>query len=140
LIDHFMRDIRPDLKERLLRIASRRITLQAELDELSLQESRWKALLEDENALWEQQAAFGSVIEGGDPDLATGIHRILSDDKAHDLDEFKEQLKDAPYMPKDKNHGRVIHFALVGMQNHGIVVRNPDDTWQAVPQKKTGAG
>ncbi len=145
-----MRDIRPDLKERLEALAAEREELKFELALLDQKEIRIKALLSEEEARWEkvQPALFHNghapqpETDGdrvGHTPLARFLVRALSDDKPHDLKELVLLAIQESFDFGVKNSGRSIHFALVGLQQSGYVRRLPSGAWQWIGGEKQTA-
>jgi hypothetical protein len=136
-----VRDIRPDLNERLKALAERREELKFEIAQINLKEHSMKSLLAEEEARWEkvQPALFqnGHARQPETEDdrvgrtpLARFLVSALSDRKPHVLKELVLLAIQESFDFGAKNSGRSIHFALVGLQQSGYVQRLPSGAWQ----------
>jgi hypothetical protein len=118
-----MRDIRPDLRERLVAIARER----ARLDQM---EAGIKALIQQEDQQHRVFLSFNGADgvdanESGTP-LTRAIRAALS---KHSLsvEELKTAVKTAGYDFGQRSPGRVLHWGLVGM---GTAVEKVGDKWR----------
>jgi len=135
-----MRDIRPDLEERLAALGARRQAAERQLAEIDQQEAALRALLTEEIARWERVQPSLSFAERrtdgvlresnkGSTPLAQFLVTVLGDHKAHPLGELVDLAAKAQLDFGAKNPGRSIHFALTGMAKNGWVKRTPEGTW-----------
>lgn len=128
-----MRDIREDLRQRLTKIAAQRGELQSRLSWLNEMENHIKAALEyerfhsesDQTNLFVEEPA-----EGEHSVISQFIRETLSDLNGRTLDELKLAAQQRGLEFGEKNPGRVLHFALVGMKQGGIVHRDPEGRWR----------
>ena len=120
-----MRDIRPDLRERLAEIAARKRSLTEQLEALTANEKAVQALLRSEEDRWtaSQPSLFGN---GGRPAssrrrqptrLADFLRGTMADGAVWRLDQIKEAAKSQHIDFGKKDPGRVLHFALVALKN-----------------------
>jgi hypothetical protein len=130
-----MRDIRSDLRERLTKLAAQMARLQEELDELSDVEDGIKMLLRQEEAQFANESAplFPESNDVGSGLAQLIIHTMREKNRPVDLDELKDVITKTQYDFGEKNPGRVIHFALVGMNHGGLVERLNDKRWMIKP-------
>lgn len=129
-----MRDIREDLRQRLVKISAQRAEFQARLRWLDEMEEHIKAALEYERAHSEldvdQVSLFPEIApEGERTATAKFIRDALSDLQPKTLDELKAAAERRGLIFGNKNPGRVLHFALVGMKQGGIVDRDHEGRW-----------
>lgn len=121
-----MRDIRPDLRERLEAISKEQQSLQSRLSELEQTEAGVRVLLLRE----EQRYSRGSITElhlgdnhvraGGTPLAKLIITTARQGGKRwFVLDDFKTAAKEAHFDFGEKSPGRTLHWALVGLTTHG---------------------
>lgn len=133
-----MRDIREDLRQRLVKITAQRAELQTRMGWLDEMEAHIKAALEYERAQAEFDQAslvFDEPSNGEHSAIAQFIRDILSDLKGRTLDELKSAAQHRGLPFGEKNPGRVLHFTLVGMKQSGIVDRDTDGRWRLlIPQ------
>ena len=128
-----MRDIRQDLKERLGTVFTKRHSLTKELQSLDEQAARIKALLDAEDAMW--QEINPPLFEGlNDKTQSSPLSQVLLDvlrakDGPATLDELKDAAVRRGVPFGDKQPGRVIHFAMIGMAQHNLVARHADGRW-----------
>jgi len=127
-----MRDIRNDLRERLESITADRRRLEAKLGDLKRAEDGVKALLSQE------EEHFASLSSPLFPEVeatnCTGLAPLIlvamkKKNRPLDLQELKEELAKTSYNFGEKNPGRAIHFALVGLDQNGVVERLEDRRW-----------
>lgn len=107
-------------------------------DEIASLRKRLSTLEERDKTLgaWEaeeqpkQLRINGSGASGGSP-LSVFLRDALSDGKPHHLSELKALVSTKEGLVRPGTEpGRVIHFALLGMQQHGRVNRRRDGTWE----------
>lgn len=129
-----MRDIREDLRQRLMRIGIQRAELQQRLVWLGNVQEHIKAALEYEisEADTDQSTLFSDLGEPGSDrsPLAQFLREVLSDLRPHTLEELKTTATARALDFKGKNPGRVLHFALVGMAQSHLVESLGSGTWR----------
>ena len=124
-----MRDIRSDLKERLDQCVRERRTLEARLSGLQNTEAGIRALLKQEEERFSGMVA-PLFPEGGDRSLSKLIvHVFKTQNRPLRLEEIKGEIAKTPYDFGDKKPGRAIHFALVGLDQSGLVQRVDGGCW-----------
>jgi hypothetical protein len=123
-----MRDIRPDLRERLGSIEQERArikaTVQGQLEELDQQEVGVKALLQQEERRFASNNGNGihHAADGGTTPLSRLILAYLRNSNGPvSMDDIKASALANKFDFGEKAPGRVIHWGLVGMQQGGIV-------------------
>ena len=132
-----MRDIRPDLQERLVAIDKDRAALQAKLTELDHMETGIKALMRREGSLFVAAATAATpngIGSHSEADAGTGLAPFLLQylrqaRKPTPLGDIRDKAIEAGLEFGDKKPGRVIHWALVGMAQHGSVEKIGEN-WQ----------
>jgi hypothetical protein len=68
---------------------------------------------------------------GGTP-LSALLRSALADGRPHPLPDLVKVVKGKSGLVREgASPGRVIHYELIGMQQHGYVTRNEDGTWVA---------
>lgn len=140
-----MRDIREDLRQRLQSIAIQRGQLQARLAWLDQAEANIKGLLEfekmqvdaDQQVLFEQEPPVGEEERSA---IARFLRDVLMDGRPRTLDELKQAAFTRGLAFGDKNPGRVLHFALLGMAQSGIVEMVGKGIWQLGRGNGSGTG
>jgi hypothetical protein len=137
-----MRDIRKDLEERLKSIASDRASLQAKVDQLLQAEQGVKALLrqEDERFAKLSPPLFPMDKEAGSGN-AGGVRQVIvtalrQKKRPLDKDELKLLVKEMDFSFGEKSPGRVIHFALIGLKESGVVDHLKDGRWELKRDKQ----
>lgn len=134
-----MRDIRQDLRERRDFVRAKRIEHAAAAERLLAQEKTLDSLIEEEDAIWEKLAP--RLFEGTDEQQGSVLSQVLLDtlksksDLSASLDELKESAVQRGVPFGEKKPGRVIHFAMLGMEQHDLVAKTPDGRWQLVELK-----
>jgi hypothetical protein len=135
-----MLDIRPELRERLKRTQDRREKLRQELAELDTNDEGLRTVLESETAIWNKLSppqlilpqpdipANGNNGAGTLPEL---LQELLAN-RAQTMEELKTELTRREYPFGEKSPGRVVNFALVNLQNHGVARKREDDSWELV--------
>jgi hypothetical protein len=131
-----MKDIRPDLKERLSAIEADTKNLQDKLSVLGQKRLAIEVLLREEEARFSQtdQILFaGANDESGK--YSTPLSRIIlgkirMNGGIATLAEIKQAAQDAAYDFGEKAPGRSIHFALVGMAQNGLVEAAENGVWK----------
>jgi hypothetical protein len=131
-----MRDIRSDLRERLETVTAEVNKLKAKLSDLETTQAGIKMLLRQEE---DHFSSLSSPLFPAD-EAATGtglaqliVHMMRSKNRPLDLQEIKDEIAKTPYNFGEKNPGRAIHFALVGMDQNGMVQRLSDKRWAIKP-------
>ncbi|MFY9672869.1 MAG: hypothetical protein WAK13_00365 [Terriglobales bacterium] len=103
------------------------------------QEKTLDSLIEEEDAIWEKLAP--RLFEGTDEQQGSVLSQVLLDtlksksDLSASLDELKESAVQRGVPFGEKKPGRVIHFAMLGMEQHDLVAKTPDGRWQLVELK-----
>jgi hypothetical protein len=131
-----VRDITEDLRQRLSKIRIERGVLQSRLQWLDKVEASLADALEYERAGVDAGQAFLSF--GVQPEeertpIAQFLREALSDLRPRSLDDLKRAAEERGVAFGDKTPGRSLHFALVGMQQGGIVQRTEDGNWRMLP-------
>ena len=124
-----MRDIRADLRERLENIGVQRSHFQERISQLIKVEEMLTTLLEEEEARWKSQQQFplsGLEAEArpktnGHTALVRFIMEMLGDGKEWEKQALADQAKSRGLIGPGKAPVRVVHWALVGMSQNGIV-------------------
>jgi hypothetical protein len=135
-----MRDIRPDLEERLKEARAEVERLQSELREAQNLEESLASLFEHEEQKWanlhrrvnssaEEQAQARAEHNGKTP-LAKFVLSGLEDGEIHTSEDLAEQAVRRSFPFGDKSARRSIHFALVGMAQNGIVESLGSGRWR----------
>lgn len=129
-----MRDIREDLRQRLQAIALQRGELQARLGWLDKAEAHVLGLLEYEKyqAQRQQEPLFTDAelpAEEERTETAQFLREVLADGRPRTLEELKKAASDRGLNFEGKNPGRVLHFALLGMAQNGIVEMVSKGVW-----------
>lgn len=123
-----MRDITKDLEERIEDVEKERAQLQRQISVLDQKAETLTTMLESERARWPEQASLPGLVSGnGAGWLASPFSRFLqhalSDGRPRKLHELKLLATNQGIDFKGKSSGRTLHFALVGMQQNGLVER-----------------
>jgi hypothetical protein len=130
-----MRDIRAGLRERLDAIAKERAVLRTRLSEAESQEAAIRALLKQEEAKFgklEPILPFSGILEPSDGDTATVRGRtplsqmilnylVQNAGRPVTLQDFKAAAEHVRFDFGQKAPGRVLHWALVGMEENQLV-------------------
>jgi hypothetical protein len=131
-----MRDIRDDLKERLAAIDAEADKLKAQLESLSLKKAPIQKLLQEEDARFAKsdQVLFAGVHDEPGK-YSTPLSRIILgkirlNGGIASLEDLKQAAEDAAYNFGEKQPGRSIHFALIGMAQSGLVESMGDSVWK----------
>lgn len=127
-----MRDIRDDLRQRLVRIGLQRAELQARFEWLGQVEGHIKAAIEYETSQAEndQSMLFSEPSVSDHSPLGQFVREALSDLKPRSLDELKNLAASRGLDFREKNPGRVLHFTLVGMAQNNLVERLASGDWR----------
>lgn len=143
-----MRDIREDLRQRLSFVAGQRGEMRARLEWLDRVEEQLRGLLEYERLLQQEVAQESDRPESRYHEeqllaermnLSQFLRSALSDAKPHTLDELKREAEKIGFDFAGKNPGRVIHFALLGMAQNGIVQMVERGVWQLATTHSNGS-
>lgn len=122
-----MRDIRPDLQERLENIETERIQLKKQLLSLDRREERIRDLLVDETTRLSDERPFSQ--ESEEEDSASPVKKFildtLADRRPWNLDDLKSLAEEIDLFSGNPSvsPGRSLNFALVGLQRQGYVDR-----------------
>jgi hypothetical protein len=135
-----MQDIRPELRERLKHIQDRRETVQRELTELDAIERGLQTVLNSEDETWKKLAPTPPLFQqasgndGEEQSNGVNLHDLLleflRDGQQWSTEVLKQELLKRGYPFGGKAPGRVINFALVGLENRGSVTNLKDGRWQ----------
>lgn len=132
-----MKDITNDLKERIGELLAQRAQLQRQLDALTQREAMLRSMLEYEQMRWPEQPSLPGLDKTNGRRLSSPLSRFIVETLgsygSQSLDELKRRALDLGLDFEDKNAGRVLHFALVGMARNNIVKREADTgKWRLV--------
>lgn len=139
-----MLDIRPELRERLKRNQDRREKLRQELAELDANDEGLRTVLESETAIWNKLSPPQLVLPQPDMPVigndggSNGVGSLpellqeLLTGRPQTMEELKIELNRREYPFGEKSPGRVVNFALVNLQNHGVARKREDDNWELV--------
>jgi DNA-binding transcriptional MerR regulator len=120
------------IKAMLEAVQQEQKTIEARLETLEERESTLRAWLAEE------QSRQGSAPPDGTTEgtaLSNFLRSVLADGKAHDLNELSSMAKARGGLVKENaSPGRVVHFALLGMQQHGYVTRTSNGKWTKAAQ------
>ncbi|MBZ5580333.1 MAG: hypothetical protein LAP40_27575 [Acidobacteriia bacterium] len=130
-----MRDIREDLRQRLQSIALQRGELQARMEWLDKAEAHVRGLMEYEKyqVQTQQEPLFSQdqlPAEGERTAIAQFLREALADGRSRTLEELKKSAAVRDVNFEGKNPGRVLHFALLGMAQSGVVAMVNKGVWQ----------
>jgi hypothetical protein len=138
-----MQDIRQELRERIKQTQDRGDLLRQELEQLDATEKSLQAVLSSETEIWKrltttppfpQFATTDEQSDNGSSTLPGLLVEFMRNGAAWSMDEFKAELQRRAYPFGEKAPGRVINFALVGLQNHKKAKKLEDGRWE-VPRK-----
>jgi hypothetical protein len=131
-----MKDIRPDLRERLERLHQERAIVEMQLEELTAREASLQLLLQEEDERMSVPAEQMHLAEQRNSRSSSPLAQFLLKAFSRQPECTLRELKDAALKQGirfgDKNAGRAIHFALVGMARHGLVQRQRDGKWRVL--------
>lgn len=135
-----MRDIRDDLQERLGAIDQELHLLDERSIALNKEAEMLRALLQRENHRWHgaQPSLFTAPVHAGNGNGAAPARTLLSkmviealaDQRWHDVSEIAAAVSAKGYEFGEKAPGRVLHFALLGMRQSGVVKRSKQGRWR----------
>jgi hypothetical protein len=105
-------------------------------ERLATQEQILDKLIEDEDAMWEK---FNPPLFEKSEPQGTVLSKVLletlkSKGGAAWLDELKVSAVERGVPFGEKQPGRVIHFAMLGMAQHNLVAREENGRWKLVEQ------
>lgn len=130
-----MRDIRQDLRERRDSVRAKREAMEVEVVSLKGQEQAYDKLIAEEDALWakvsptlfvDESAGAGSILS------QVLLETLKSKADGASLEELKTSAVQRGVPFGEKQPGRVIHFAMLGMAQHNLVSREHDGRWKLV--------
>jgi hypothetical protein len=131
-----MRDIRQDLRERRESVKAKKLAMMAGVERLAIQEQTLDKLIEEEDAMWEKISP--PLFERSEPQGSVLSKVLLETLKSKGgiawLGELKESAVERGVPFGDKQPGRVIHFAMLGMAQHKLVAREGDGRWRLVEE------
>ena len=105
--------------------------LERRLETLEEREETLLSWLKEEQPSQGQLPAMTSGANGGTP-LSVFLRGALGDGRPHTLQDLVTQVKGKGGLIREEaSPGRVVHYALIGMQQHGYVKRSNDGTWAA---------
>lgn len=113
-----LRAERAQLAERLKVLSEREKTIRGWLAEERLEQEKL------------DRAPGDPPATAGTP-LSVALRAALADGHSRRLQELVEYAEERHLLPETGSAGRQVHFALVGMQKHGYVERQQDDTWRS---------
>jgi hypothetical protein len=129
-----MRDIRSDLRERRDSVRTKKAVHLAAVERLTVQEQTLDKLIEEEDAMWEKISP--PLFERTEQQSSVLSRVLLETLKSRGgvawLGELKESAMERGVPFGDKQPGRVIHFAMLGMAQHKLVERKEDGRWMLV--------
>jgi hypothetical protein len=131
-----MRDIRSDLIERRDSTRTKRQKLEEAIERLKDEEAMYEKLLAAENAMFEKLTS-PLFSEGEQPSSVLSqvlLEALRSKGGAAWLEELKESAVERGVAFGEKKPGRVIHFAMLGMEQHNLVAREDTGRWKLVEQ------
>jgi hypothetical protein len=138
-----MRDIRPDLTQRLAAIESERQILEKRLSELEQTEFSIRVLLGAEDQSWSGSPQI-ALFEGRSEDQQNGKYNspwarfvlsTLSEQGPCDLSMLKRIALKKAIGFGDKSPGRALNRLLLGMLQNGLVEKVGDGTWKLKENK-----
>lgn len=127
-----MRDIRPDIAERLQTVAKERERIEEHLKDLQTEERALEHFLSLENSRWhKQQPPLFSGEETASPTTAFLLD-ILSDQKDWSLGDLKRAASSRGVLAGkgSASTGRVLHGALISLKRRGSVDMVKSGVWR----------
>ena len=118
--------MKSDIKAMLDTVIAERAQVEQRLATLKQREDTLRAWLLEEQPVQATLAIVGGA--NGSTPLSTLLRNALSDGKPHTNPELA-RLASARGLVGEKSPGRVVHFALVGLQKHNYVKRNDEGAW-----------
>lgn len=133
-----MRDLRDELRQRLQGIALEKATYRERLVYLDKIEEQVKGFLEYETMRVRAEGRDQTVLfpeidpipEGERSALSQFLRDALMDGNPRSLDDLKRSAQDRNFDFGEKNPGRVLHFALLGMAQSGVVTMVEKGVWR----------
>lgn len=129
-----MKDIRPDLRERLDALEKRSAILRSQLEQNKEQEELLKNLLQHEDERFGRlEAALVAPSRSIDGDRSGAastplakliVNTIKQSDHPVTLDDLKRAAEHVKFDFGTKKPGRVLHWALVAMHENNVIERN----------------
>ncbi|MGA9797912.1 MAG: hypothetical protein WBQ68_02800 [Terriglobales bacterium] len=131
-----MRDIRSDLRERRDSVRAKKAAMQAAVERMSAQEQILDKLIEEEDAMWEKISPplFEKSESQGSALSQVLLETLKSKGGFAWLAELKESAVQRGVPFGEKQPGRVIHFAMLGMAQHNLVSRENNGRWRLVEE------
>jgi hypothetical protein len=130
-----MNDIRQDLRERIDVYDSEIAELNDAIKTLESEAKHARELLAIEERRWAR--VTGPLFEKSEPEpqgqLSGVVLDVLSKQDSMELSHIKEAVVGRGYPFGEKDPGRSLHFALVGLSKQGLV-QKVDGRWFSVPQ------
>jgi hypothetical protein len=121
--------MKSDIRAMLDSVTTERTQVERRLATLKQREDTLRAWLAEE-----QPSQANLQIEGGHngaTPLSSLLRSVLSDGKPHTNPELAKIVSAKGLIEGDKSPGRVVHFALVGLQKHDYVKRDDEGAWVA---------
>jgi len=139
-----MRNILSDLQTRLDELNTERQVLHEQLNEIDAVEASLLLLLEQEQKRWNKQLSLGFAdekknIHVSQSPLSQAILKLLSDGQEWQLKKLTNAVMQMDFNFGKKKAGRVLHFALVGMSQHGLVEKVSNGVWRIGSKAKVEA-
>lgn len=109
-------------------VKSEREALESRLAILRDRENTLRAWLTEESPTQAELPVVGDVV--GTP-LSNFLRSVLSDGKSHTTQRLAQIAATKPGLIKENSSpGRVVHFALLGLSQHGLVERTAEGMWR----------
>ena len=134
-----MRDIRPDLRDRLRQISQEQEDHALALKELDERERVLKALLADEIHRWQshepslfqtgENQESRAAGQKGELTLSKFLIDALGNGRSWSLNDLKAEIAKTDLLAGSSSPGRALNFALVGLARHGYVERLKTGEW-----------
>jgi hypothetical protein len=139
-----LRDLREELKKRLQLVVAERGQLEGRILFLRESEQQLKALLDYEEMRVRHEESnltfpFLSADRSGETarsKFALFIQDALAGGQTRSLEDLKQAAVDARINFEGKRPGRVLHYALLGMSQNGLVERVATGVWRMRGQDK----
>ncbi len=129
-----MRDITMDLEERIVETKKDRVRLLRQIDALDQNAEMLITMLESEMARWPEQGILPGLAGSNGASRSSStfsrfLQQALSDGRPRRLDELKLLAQGQGIDFGSKTPGRVLHYALVAMQQNRMVKRLKSGEW-----------
>ena len=124
-----MLKVKDNIKVMLDSVKAEREQMQRRLEMLVARETTLLAWLAEEQP--SQTALPTAENTNGSTPLSGFLQSALRDGKPHHLHELGERAFKRGLIGDGKSPGRVVHFALIGLQQHNLVHRTKDGEWTA---------